>query len=158
MKYKVKSLFVYLIIFLILIFLGFITYYKYFVDEKSPNTEKNNIINQNLNNKNNIRSINNFEDLILDNFSITNIDLKFDDENQVITIKGDINNLTNSEKEYTIISMMYNKDKYLIHSKKISIDTIIQANDTIPFFINHYYEELDVDKEKIKYYELKIKE
>lgn len=157
MSDKIKSLLAYFAIFLLLIILGVTTYYKYFVEEV-PETEKQPTINKEVNVKTNIRSIKNLEDIITDDFSLTELKLKFDDENQVLTITGNVNNLTKKDKNYKILSSMYNKDKYLIHSKQVSIDTNIQPNDTIPFFINHYYDELDTDKDELKYYELEIKE
>jgi len=158
MNDKIKNLLAYLGIFLLLGLLGIVTYYKYFVAEILPETEKQPTTNQKLNTKDNIRSIKNLEDLVTNDFSLTDLELKFDDENQVITIIGNINNLTEKEKDYKILSSIYNKDKYQIHSKQISIDTKIQPDDTIPFFINYYYDELDTDKNEVKYYELKIKE
>jgi len=158
MNDKIKNLLAYLGIFLLLGLLGIVTYYKYFEKEILPETEKQPTTNQKLNTKDNIRSIKNLEDLVTNDFSLTDLELKFDDENQVITIIGNINNLTEKEKDYKILSSIYNKDKYQIHSKQISIDTKIQPDDTIPFFINYYYDELDTDKNEVKYYELKIKE
>lgn len=158
MNDKIKNLLAYLAIFVLLGILGIATYYKYFVTEELPETEKQPTTNEELNIKDDIRSIKNLEDLITDDFSLTELEMVFDEENQVITITGNINNLTDKEKDYKILSSMYNKDKYLIHSKQISIDSKIQSNDTIPFFINHYYDELDTDKQEIKYYGLEIKE
>lgn len=158
MNNKIKNLLAYLCIFLLLGILGITTYHKYFVDEELTNTGNQSITNEQINTKDNIRSIKNLEDLETNDFSLTDLNLVFNDDNQVITITGNINNLTDKEKDYKILSSVYNDDKYLIHSKQISIDTKIQPNDTIPFFINHYYDELDTDKEEVKYYGLEIKE
>ena len=158
MSEKIKNLLAYLAIFILLIILGVATYYKYFITEEVSEIEKQSTTNKEVNTKANIRNIKNLEDIITDDFSLTELKLKFDDENQVLTITGNVNNLTKKDKNYKILSSMYNKDKYLIHSKQVSIDTNIQPNDTIPFFINHYYDELDTDKDEIKYYELEIKE
>lgn len=156
MSDKIKNFLAYIGIVILLGILSLVTYYKYFVKEELPQTQEQPITNQELSTKNNIRSIKNLEDLITKDFSLTDIEMKFDDENTVITITGNINNLTNEEKDYKILSSLYNKDKYLIHSKQISIDTKIQPNDTIPFFINHYYDELDTNKAEVKYYQLEI--
>ncbi len=158
MNDKIKNLLAYLAIFILLIILGVATYYKYFITEEFPKIENQPTTNKKLNAKDNIRSVKNLEDIATDDFSLTDLEMIFNDENQVLTITGNINNLTEKEKDYKILSSVYNKDKYLIHSKQVSIDTNIQPNDTIPFFINHYYDELDTDKEEVKYYRLEIKE
>lgn len=156
MNDKIKNILAYIGIFVILMFLGFITYYKYFVKVELPNTQTEPTTNQELNTKDNIRSIKNLEDLIAQDFSLTELEMEFDDVNQVITITGNINNLTDMAKDYKIASSMYNKDKYLIHTKQVSIDTMIQPNDTIAFFVNHYYDELDTKNDEVKYYKLEI--
>jgi len=158
MNDKIKNLLAYLTIFLLLGILGIVTYYKYFVIEELSEIEKQTTTNEKINNKDNIRSIKNLEDIVTDDFSLTELELKFDDDNQVIIITGNINNLTEKEKDYKILSSMYNKDKFLTHSKQISIDTKIQPKDIIPFFVNHYYDELNTAKEEVKYYQLEIKE
>ena len=157
MNSKIKNFFAYVGIAIILVILSIVTYYKYFDKINLPEKQDNPNLSQNKSNKDNIRSIKNLNEIKTKNFSITNLNIIFDDENKTVNITGNINNLTNEEKSYKIISYLYNKDKYLIHSKEISIDTKIQAKDTIPFFINHYYEELETDKKNIKNYKLEIK-
>ena len=155
---RIKIVFAYIGLFILFSILLISTCYKYFVKDELSKYKTSTVINEKTNNKNNIRNIKNMDDIIMNDFSLTELKINFDDENQVITIIGNINNLTNKEKQYKILSSIYNENKSLIHSKQISTDNKIQANDTIPFFINHYYDEFNTNKDEIKFYNIEIKE
>ena len=157
MKDNIKTILAYISIFVLIGLIGVVTYYKYFVTEENKDYGTAKDV-QKINGKHDMRDIKNLEDIETSNFLISDLGLKFDDENQVITITGNINNITEVDQNYKIMSSIYNKDKALIHSKQISVDAILKANDTIPFFINHYYDELNTNNENIKYYKLEIKE
>ena len=156
MKERLKNLLAYIGIIILILILGYVTYYKYFVKEILPNQKNSSVSNQQTNNKNNIKSIKNTEDIKMEDFSLTNLKIEFDEENKIISITGNINNLTNFEKNFKIVSSLYNKDKYLINTKTISIDTKIQPKDTIPFFVNHYYSEIETKLSEITNYKLEV--
>ena len=158
MNDKIKIVLAYISIFLLLGILGISTYYKYFDKDEITKTKNQSTTNEETKTKSDIRDIKNLEDVKTKDFSLTDLTLMFNDDNQVITITGNVNNLTDEEKDYKILFSIYNKDKKLINSKQISIDTKIQPKDTIPFFINNYYDEFEESKDQIKYYELEIKE
>ena len=87
-------------------------------------------------------------------FSLKNI--KITPNSDYLQITGVLKNNTNTEKTFTINSSIYNEQKKQLDTKDITLDTKIQPKDEIPIFINHYYDEFELEYNNIDYYKINI--
>lgn len=154
MKDKIKIILAFVGIILLVIFITFITILKYYVKPTTtlPDIKNEEVSKQKANQE--IRKIDNIQDINENNFSLKNIKITLNDN--YLQITGILKNNTSTEQSFTLNSTVYSEKKYQLQTKDTTLDTKIQPNDEIPIFINHYYDEFKITYSNINYYKINI--
>jgi len=153
MKDKIKIILALIGIILLVLFITFITIIKYCVKPTTLPIIKNGEASKQKTNQE-IRKIDNIQDINENNFSLKNIKITLNDN--YLQITGILKNNTSTEQSFTLNSTVYSEKKYQLQTKDTTLDTKIQPNDEIPIFINHYYDEFKITYSNINYYKINI--
>lgn len=157
MKQNIKFIVAYLIIFLILGFMIFITVIKY-MDKQEKENNINNLNKVEQVDTKNLRSLTNIQNISFSNFKLSDLKITFNNEEELINIIGTLQNTSAEEQFVKLTTYFFDENKEVIGKKTFSLDNKLESKESIDFFINEYYKELDKKHTEVKYYKIVMEE